>query len=67
MRCFRRNIGFGIFRILVTYSGMEQVKVLFVRGTIKMAAGPECIRPPAAVNVDRLVENESQWPTKYVK
>jgi len=43
---------------------MEEVKVLFLRGTIKMAARSECIRLQPAVNVGWLVEKQSQWPTK---
>jgi hypothetical protein len=43
---------------------MEQVQVLFFRGTIKMAAHPVCIRLQPTVNFGRLVEQQSQWPTK---
>ena len=38
---------------------MEEVEVLFLRGTIKMAAHPECIRLEPTVNVGRLVERQS--------
>ena len=52
------------FKGLITHRGMEQVKVLFLRGTIKTAAGCVCIHLQHSVNVGRFVEKQSQWPTK---